>query len=473
MVFANKIATGSRPTDIEGIRLADATLPQYAMALRSAEGESFREMAIRKFFEDKAYKESSHNGLTTYTHFKHQWVHSKFWTEVMGFEMVWETNYGYMDEIPAQMTSMEYEPKKTMQVYKNATVFFEKKNKDSTERIVIHIQKNDHDGTFDYDIYHQDKHYFDEWTTLADQKNFYRGKKINASCGFLDLKQSSWEDVILSIDKKEIIKNSASGLFAHRALYKEFGVPVKRGVILHGPPGTGKTQVCKALANDASDHSVLYVMPSDFEPSRGGVRRIATMAQDLAPCLLIIEDIDFIAKDRSLGTAGAVIELMNYLDGLEEFGDIVTFGTTNHLDVIEDAIKNRPGRFDRLIEIGNPGLEEREAMILRFTSRFKMEGKDISKIAKSLALKMDRLSGAHIKDICNTAAAIAVRDGSITEADGARSLVIKSKHFREALKEVSNKDFTSYYELQSKSKGLGFRSEAARAFDILDDEGDW
>lgn len=443
---------GKKPVDMDAIKVADATLSQYAMALRSAEGDSFRESAIRDFFGNIKYCTSSHSYVVPYSHHKLQWVHKKFWEESLGFELVCETDYGWTDEVPPKLMDLEIDFKKTVRVYQSATLYYQK----GEDKIVVVISKNEHNGTYSYEAHSiGDRDIFDEWLKFSDKENLYKGKKIDASCRFLDLKNSTWEDVILSASKKKVIHDNISGLFAHREAYKEFGIPVKRGIILHGPPGTGKTQVCKALANQAEKYSVLYVLPKDFDPSKGGVSRIAGMAQDLAPCLLIMEDIDFIAKDRQLGAAGSVIELMNYLDGLEEFGDIVTFGTTNHLDVIEEAVKNRPGRFDRLIEIGKPEQAEREAMIRMFTARYTIEGIDIQKLAKLLGEKMDNLTGAHVKDICNTAAAFAARSGSIAEQDGKRVLILKTSHFKEALKEVGNKDYASHFELQQKTN-LGF-----------------
>lgn len=453
--------------NLDEIKLPDATLSQYAMALRSAEGDSFREIAIRSFFGSEVYKISTHAHITPYSHHKLQWVHRKFWQEINRFELVRETDYGYTDEVPAKRMDMEISLKENISVYKSATLFYERDN----EKIVVVISRNEHSSTYDYDLYHVgDNDLFEQWTKLSNEENFYKGKKIDASCRFLDLKNQTWDDVILSAGKKRVIQDNIAGLFAHREIYKEFGIPIKRGIILYGPPGTGKTQVCKALASQAEGYSVLYVMPKDFG---GGVSRIANMAQDLAPCLLIMEDIDFIAKDRQMGAAGMVIELMNYLDGLEEFGDIITFGTTNHIDIIEDAVKNRPGRFDRLIEIGKPEQEEREAMIRMFTSRFCIEGVDVGELAKALGEKSENLAGAHIKDICNTAAAFAARNGSVKEKDGQRVLVVTAEHFKEALREVGNKDYASYFEMQAKSGGMGFGAAHRRGVLTIDDEDDF
>ena len=468
----NMVKNGHRAVQIGDTKLAEATLEQYAMALRSAEGDSFREIAIRAFFDGFLYKTSEHSSVTGYSHNKLQWVQKDFW-EKAGFTLVLETDYGWTDMVPPKCMDMEIALKEKISIYSTVSLFY--KHKKSNDRVVVVISKNHHNNSFRYEVcYTGSDDFFKKWVELADQNNFYKGKKIDADCRFLDLKNASWEDVILNENQKRVIQENITGLFSHNEVYKEFGIPIKRGIILHGPPGTGKTMCCKALAGQSQGYSVLYVLPRDFNPQLGGVARIANMAQDLAPCLLIIEDIDFIARDRELGNAGMVIELMNYLDGLEDFGDIVTFGTTNHLDIIEDAIKNRPGRFDRLIEIGKPELPEREAMIRLFTSRYVIQ-EDIGILSKKIGTKMSALTGSHIKDVCVTAAAAAARSGSIIENNGERKLLIKREHFKEAIAEVSNKNYASYFEMQTKNSGagVGFNQSKQKGLLTVGDDDDF
>lgn len=464
-----KIMESGVGCDLVSTKTVESTLQEYAAAIRSAENGSLSELGLKKFFGEQKYSTSVYREIGSYTHNKMQWVLKEYWKE-LGFDFIFETEYGYNLEIPPQMMTIDISLGKTCKIYKEASLFFVKNNL----QIVLEISHNEHNASWSYYIHHNGteedaSRLYSDWQSLADKKNLYKNSKISGDCRFLDLSKSSWDDVIIEDEKKILIQANIAGLFINREVFKEFGIPVKRGIILHGPPGTGKTQCCKALASEAEGFSVLYVLPSDFDPGRGGVGRIAKMAKDLSPCLLIMEDIDFIAKDRQLGSAGSVIELMNYLDGLEEFGDIVTFGTTNHLDIIEDAIKNRPGRFDRTISIGKPGKKERAKMIRRFTSRFVIDGIDIDKLSENLGEKTDSLSGAHIKDLCNTAAAFAARDGSIEVREGKRVLVLKTKHFRRAVSEVGNKDFSTYSEMQSKSSGMGF-GKTNNALTSIDDD---
>jgi len=210
---------------------------------------------------------------------------------------------------------------------------------------------------------------------------------------------------------------------------------------------TGKTLICKILAKE-TPATILYVLPSHIK-NIADIPRICKMAKDLAPTLMIIEDIDFIAEDREGSGDWSVVEFMNHMDGLEDFNNVVTLATTNMMDKVEKAIKNRPGRFDRIVNIPLPDTEVREKMFQTFCRDFKLDNVDI----KDIAFKTDKLTGAYIKDLCITAALIAIQSKSITKAGKA---IIKTKHFDEALDEIKNKDFTRLAETGFNKKAMGF-----------------
>ena len=451
--------------ELSGVLLTESTLDQYITAMRHVEGGSAQDEAIQEFFGSDAYENISDNGFHPYSHHKLQWVQSQYFDK-LGMKLIKACDYGFIGEQPPQMIDIEYEPDKVFKGYKQGAVFYAS---EEGKKVVIVIRESYNSSGFTYQLYHNTNNetLLKDWIDLADENNFYKGKKIDASCRFLELTNYSWEDVVLPEKTLEVIKNNVLGLFKHAETFRKFGISMKRGLILHGPPGTGKTQICKAIANEA-EAAVLYVLPSDLQNERGGVRRVTQMAKDLAPCILIIEDMDWIAKYRHASmVAGFTMELMNQLDGLEEFGEIVTIGTTNALEDLENAVKNRPGRFDRVIEVPHPEEEQREAMIRLFTNRFTLRDVNVGKIAESF----DGLSGAHVRDICQTAAHFAVRDGSI-ESDG-EELVITEKHFKRAWKEVKDKDYSSYQETQStEGRKPNFGFQARRSADYLDDDDD-
>lgn len=217
------------------------------------------------------------------------------------------------------------------------------------------------------------------------------------------------------------------------------------GIVSHN---TGKSLLCKILCKELNT-TILYVLPSHIK-SLESVSKLCEMAKDLSPALMIIEDIDYIAEDREdLNSNWLVIELMNRMDGIVDFGDVVTLATTNLIDKVEKAIKNRPGRFDRVITINPPNEICREKMLKLFSKNFILEDVDFNKIVE----KTDKMSGAYIKEVCKTAAMIAIQTGSINENQMA---IVKHKHFTDALKEIKNKDYTAIVEPK---KFVGFGSD--------------
>lgn len=446
-------------TDLRKIKLSQATLQEYVVARMTSDYDSLKEIAVREYFDGLAYHTNDSEQKSFYEHRKIQFVFKEFF-EKNEYSLDKEISFGHLNQLPPVMVEMEIAPEKYMKIYKEAMLFYTKKN----EKIIVEIMTGHH-GTILYTVYSTDKNnkILRDIESLSKEKNLYKGKKIDCDCRFLKLDDMSWDDVILPESTKNIIKANVNDLFSFREDFKKYKIAVKRGVILYGPPGTGKTLACRCLAKDAQ-FSVLYALPTDFSPQKGGVRRVCKMAQDLAPCLLIVEDIDWIAQDRHEGNAGFVMELMNQLDGMESFGDIVTLGTTNCLEDLEEAVKNRPGRFDRLINIGKPTEKCREQMIVRFTRQYVLSNDvNTNKLSKSL----DKLSGAHIKDLCITAAMFAVKAKS--EENG--NLLLRKAHFDEAIKEVIDKDYSSYITTQGKAKAMGFGGEPGTGMDdFLEDE---
>jgi len=206
------------------------------------------------------------------------------------------------------------------------------------------------------------------------------------------------------------------------------------GIVSHN---TGKTMICKVLAKDLPC-SVVYVLPSHIANIQC-IDRICEMAKDLSPTLIIIEDIDWMAEDRqSSAYSGITIELMNKLDGIENFSDVITLATTNLPGKIEEAVKNRPGRFDRVVNIGLPDRECRLRMLKKFTSNFII---DLSVNWDKVAQGTDKMSGAYLYNLCSTAAVCAVNKNSLSPDE---IIILKQEHFDEALKEIKDKDCTAF-----------------------------
>lgn len=170
---------------------------------------------------------------------------------------------------------------------------------------------------------------------------------------------ASWTDVILAPAMKQSLIDDVQSFFDNQELYAQFSVPWKRGVILHGVPGNGKTVSIKALmASLYKRHDPipsLYVksFETNCQTEQFSIRQIFQQARSMAPCLLVFEDLDSLVND------GIRSYFLNEVDGLESNDGILMIGSTNHLDKLDPAISKRPSRFDRKYHFKIPGEEER------------------------------------------------------------------------------------------------------------------
>jgi len=215
-----------------------------------------------------------------------------------------------------------------------------------------------------------------------------------------NVQKSNWEDVILEQDKKEAIIEDVIGFFDAEERYAEFGVPWKRGVIFYGPPGNGKTISTKSLMHDVSKRTSpaiesLYVKTfNSYSGPEYGIRQIFLKARQMAPCLLIFEDID------SLVNVSVRSYFLNEVDGLESNHGILMIGSTNHLERLDPGIAKRPSRFDRKYFFDVPNHDERVQYAEYWRNKLKNNKKvDFPKeMDKRIADITDKFSFAYMKE---------------------------------------------------------------------------
>jgi transitional endoplasmic reticulum ATPase len=228
----------------------------------------------------------------------------------------------------------------------------------------------------------------------------------------------SWDEVILDNDMKASLIEDVHGFFNNQQLYKKLSVPWKRGVILHGVPGNGKTISIKAFINALSSGPdpipSLYVKSFDAcKGSKYAIRAIFSHARVMAPCLLIFEDLD------SLITAQTRSYFLNEVDGLEANDGILMIGSTNLLDALDPAISKRPSRFDRKYHFQLPGEKERIAYC-QFWRR-KLADSDMVDFQEDLcpiiAKMTEGFSFAYLKELFVWALLTIARGGSVEEEE--------------------------------------------------------
>lgn len=175
---------------------------------------------------------------------------------------------------------------------------------------------------------------------------------------FRDIKGSTFDNLILQGNLKQDLREDLAQFFAARSTYESYGIPWKRGILLVGPPGNGKTHAIKAIIN-AMSYPCLYVKSFRAEhiTEEENIRKVFEKARKTAPCILVLEDLDSLlnAQNRSF--------FLNELDGFSSNIGIIVVATTNHPERLDPAIVDRPSRFDRKYHFDLPALAERLAYI--------------------------------------------------------------------------------------------------------------
>mmetsp|Transcript_56315 Transcript_56315/g.131984 ORF Transcript_56315/g.131984 Transcript_56315/m.131984 type:complete len:456 (-) Transcript_56315:89-1456(-) len=212
----------------------------------------------------------------------------------------------------------------------------------------------------------------------------------------------------------------------HPELYEDVGIKPPKGVILYGVPGTGKTLLAKAVANETSA-TFLRVVGSELIQKYLGdgpklVREMFRVAQEHAPSIIFIDEIDAVATKRYDTTSGGekeiqrtMLELLNQLDGFDDRGDVKVIMATNRIESLDPAMI-RPGRIDRKIEFPLPDEKTKRRIFQIHTSKMTLSD-DIN--LEEFVVAKDDLSGADIKAICTEAGMLALRERrmKVTQTD--------------------------------------------------------
>ena len=235
--------------------------------------------------------------------------------------------------------------------------------------------------------------------------------------------------------------------------YQEIGASMPKGILLVGPPGTGKTMLAKAVAGEAN---VLFfsMSGSEFvEMFVGKVRDLFRQAKEKAPCIVFIDEIDAIGKKRDGQMGGndereqTLNQLLTEMDGFEGNTGVIILAATNRPESLDPAL-TRPGRFDRRVPVELPDLKGREEILKVHAKKIKVaEDVDFNKVARMAS----GASGAELANIVNEAALRAVRDGRrfATQADLEESIevVIAGYQKKNAIMTDHEKRIVSYHEI--------------------------
>ena len=239
--------------------------------------------------------------------------------------------------------------------------------------------------------------------------------------------------------------------------YREIGAAMPKGILLVGPPGTGKTMLAKAVAGE-SNVPFFSMSGSEFVEMFVGmgaskVRDLFRQAKEKAPCIVFIDEIDAIGQKRDGRVGGndereqTLNQLLTEMDGFEENTGVIILAATNRPDSLDPAL-TRPGRFDRRVPVELPDLQGREAILKVHAKKIKLaDDVDFGKIARMAS----GASGAELANIINEAALRAVRDGRrfVTQSDLEESIevVVAGYQKKNAILTDSEKRVVAYHEV--------------------------
>lgn len=233
----------------------------------------------------------------------------------------------------------------------------------------------------------------------------------------VDKPTTTYADIGGLKDQMRELREAVEDPLLRPELYAKVGIEPPKGVLLVGPPGTGKTLMAKAVAN-ATNASFIRLVGSELVQKYIGegarlVRELFDLAKQKAPSIVFIDELDSVgAKRLDAATSGdrevqrTLMQLLYELDGFTPMANIKIIGATNRPDILDDALL-RPGRFDRIIDVGLPDTEGRKQIFDIHLAHMNVSAEIDS---QQLAEMCDGVSGAEIKNICTEAGMMAIRD---------------------------------------------------------------
>src|ERR671939_667025 len=231
---------------------------------------------------------------------------------------------------------------------------------------------------------------------------------------YLESPDVSWKDIGGLEEVKRELQEAVEWPMRYPNLYKELGHLIPKGILLHGPSGTGKTMLAKAVATESEANFISVKGPELISKwvgeSEKGIREIFRKARQASPCVIFFDELDAVAprRGRSEGdahvTERVISQMLTEMDGLEDLKGVVVIGATNRPDILDEALL-RPGRFDRILEVPKPDKGARKQIYQVHTKKKPLD-RDVN--LDRLVELTDGMTGTDIAAVVNAAAMIAI-----------------------------------------------------------------
>jgi len=265
---------------------------------------------------------------------------------------------------------------------------------------------------------------------------------------FIETPNVKWDDVGGLEESEQALREAIEWPLKYPEIFKEAGVKPPKGILLYGSPGSGKTLLAKAVANESGVNFISVkgpeLMSKFVGESEKGVRETFRRAKQTAPCIIFFDEIDALAPTRGTGISDShvservISQLLTEMDGLEELHGVVVLAATNRIDLIDPALL-RTGRFDQILQVPPPDKEARHE-IFKIHTRKTPLAKDVS--LQRLTAETEGFVGSDIEAICREAAMTAIRRfiDAKERSDEAKAvhpkLEVTTKDFEQAIKKV-------------------------------------
>ena len=264
---------------------------------------------------------------------------------------------------------------------------------------------------------------------------------------YLETPDVKWSEIGGLEDVKKELQEAVEWPLKFQDLYKIIGYNMPKGVLLHGPSGTGKTLLAKAVATESEANFISIRGPELLSKwvgeSERGVREVFRRARQASPCVIFFDEIDALAPTRGMGgdsmvTERVVSQLLTELDGIQALNGVVVLAATNRIDMVDPALV-RPGRFDKIIAIPLPNKEAR-LQILSLGLEGKQKDRDVD--VETLVEMTEGFSGADLAALVNTAVSMVLQEyvAKYPKIDDAKAhikeAIVSMDHFKAAAKKV-------------------------------------